>query len=100
SPVTAPPPGVTNLKAVVTGSGLDITRANPASSLYSYTVVRIEPSGRPAGLSPIAGQPVFAGTGTAAAATALPARRPYPVVAYPVDNYGNVSAPVASTVAL
>ena len=99
SPVTAPPAGVTNLKAVVTGSGLDITWANPASSLYSYTVVRIEPSGRPAGLSPIAGQPVFAGTGTAAAATGLRAGRTYTVVAYTVDNYGNVSAPVASTVA-
>ena len=46
-----------------------------------------------------AGQPVFAGTGTAAAATGLRAGRTYTVVAYTVDDYGNVSAPVASTVA-
>jgi hypothetical protein len=43
-----------------------ITWANPTASRYSYTVVRIEPSGTLAGLSPIAGGGVFAGTGTAA----------------------------------
>jgi hypothetical protein len=54
-PVTAPPPGVTNLSAVVSGSGLAITWANPTASRYRYTLVRIEPSGTLAGLSPIAG---------------------------------------------
>jgi hypothetical protein len=96
--VTAPPPGVTNLNAVVSGSGLDITWVNPTVSRYRYTVVRIEPSGTLAGLSPIAGGAVFAGTGTAAVAHGLKTGRTYTVVAYTVDSYGNVSAPVKSAV--
>jgi len=97
-PVTAPPAGVTKLKAAVAGSGLDITWANPTSSLYRYTVVRIEPSGKPAGVSPIAGSPVFAGTGTKAVVSGLKAGKKYTVVAYTVDQYGNVSTPVEALV--
>jgi hypothetical protein len=98
--VTTPPPGITNLRAVVSGSSLDITWANPTASRYSYTVVRIEPSGTLAGLSPVAGGAVFAGTGTAASVTGLRTGRTYTVVAYTVDKYGNVSAPVESSVAI
>jgi hypothetical protein len=98
--VTAPPPGVTNLQAVVNGSSLDITWVNPTAGGYSYTVVRIEPSGTLAGLSPVAGGGVFAGTGTAASVTGLRTGRTYTVVAYTVDTYGNVSAPVKSSVAV
>ena len=97
--VTAPPPGVTQLNAVASGSGLDITWANPATSVYSYTVVRIEPSGTLAGVSPVAGGAVFAGPGTAAVATGLRTGRTYTIVAYTVDKYGNVSSPVESSVA-
>ena len=97
--MTAPPPGVTELNAVASGSGLDITWANPATSVYSYTVVRIEPSGTLAGVSPVAGGAVFAGPGTAAVATGLRAGRTYTIVAYTVDKYGNVSTPVESSVA-
>jgi serine protease len=96
--VTGPPPGVTNLQAVVTSSGLKITWANPANSRYRYTVVRIAPSGTPAGLSPIAGDAVFAGTGTTAVATGLRPGQAYTVVSYTVDQYGNVSTPVESSV--
>ena len=70
------------------------------SSRYRFTLVRIEPSGTLAGLSPAAGGAVFAGTGTTAAVTGLKAGRTYTVGAYPVDQYGNVSAPVESTVTL
>ena len=97
--VTAPPPGVTELNAVASGSGLDITWANPATSVYSYTVVRIESSGTLAGVSPVAGGAVFAGPGTAAVATGLRTGRTYTIVAYTVDKYGNVSTPVESSVA-
>jgi hypothetical protein len=41
---------------------------------------------------------VFAGIGTAATVTGLQAGRTYTVVAYTVDQYGNVSAPVESAV--
>ena len=61
-------------------------------------MVRIEPSGAPAGVSPIAGGAVFAGTGTTAVATGLQTGKKYTVVAYTVDKYGNVSAPVESSV--
>jgi hypothetical protein len=98
-PVTAPPAGVTYLKTAVTSSGLDITWANPTTSLYAYTVVRIEPSGTPAGVSPAAGDAVFAGTGTSAGVHGLKADRTYTIVAYTVDKYGNVSTPVESSVA-
>ena len=74
-----------------------ITWTNPTSSLYRYTVVRIEPSGSPAGVSPIAGGPVFAGAGTSAVAASLLTGQTYTVVAYTVDKYGNVSAPVESS---
>lgn len=96
--VTTPPPGVTNLQAVVNGSSLDVTWANPTASSYSYTVVRIEPSGTLAGLSPIAGGGVFAGTGTAASVTGLRTGKTYTVVAFTVDNSGNVSTPVETSV--
>src|SRR5262249_25625061 len=96
--VTTLSPGVTNLQAVVSGSGLDITWANPTASRYSYTVVRIEPSGTLAGLSPVAGGGVFAGTGTAVSVTGLRTGRTYTVVAFTVDKYGNVSTPVESSV--
>jgi hypothetical protein len=98
SPVTAPPAGVTKLKGVVAGSSLDISWVNPTSSTYRYTVVRIAGPGTPAGVSPIAGNPVFAGTGTSAVAPGLQAGQTYTVVAYTVDQYGNVSAPVESSV--
>src|SRR5215831_4832875 len=98
--VTTPPPGVTNLQAVVNGSSLDITWANPTATSYSYTVVRIEPSGTLAGLSPIAGRGVFAGTGTVASVTGLRTGRTYTVVAFTVDKTGNVSTPVETSVAL
>ena len=52
-----------------------------------------------AGLSLVAGGSVFAGTGTAASVTGLRTGRTYTVVAYTVDKYGNVSAPVESSVA-
>lgn len=96
-PVTAPPAGVTNLTAAVSGSDLDITWTNPTSSLYRYTVVRIVPTGKPAGVSPIAGGDVFAGPGTSAVATGLRAGVTYTIVAFTVDIYGNVSAPVESS---
>jgi hypothetical protein len=97
SPVTAPPAGITRLKAAAAGSSLNITWANPTNSNYRYTVVRLEASGTPAGVSPIAGGPVFAGTGTSAAASGLQAGHTYTVVAYTVDKYGNVSAPVETS---
>jgi hypothetical protein len=97
-PVTARPAGVTKLRAVVTMSGLAITWANPATRLYAYTVVRIEPSRRPAAVSPVAGGAVFAGTGTTAVAHGLQVGRRYTVVAYTVDKYGNVGTPVESSV--
>jgi hypothetical protein len=49
-------------------------------------------------LSPIAGDAVFAGTGTTAVATGLRTGQAYTVVAYTVDQYGNVSTPVESSV--
>ena len=97
-PVTAPPAGVTNLKAVKATSALDITWTNPTAALYKYTVVRIESSGGLAGVSPIAGTGVFAGTGTKTVVHGLTAGRTYTVVAFTADKYGNVSAPVESTV--
>lgn len=97
-PVTTPPAGVTGLKATVAANGLDISWVNPTTSIYRYTVVRIEPSAKPAGVSPIAGGPVFAGPGTSAVALGLRTGQTYTVVAYTVDTYGNVSIPVESTV--
>jgi hypothetical protein len=97
-PVTASPAGVTGLTAVATGPVLHITWGNPTTGRYHYTVVRIEPSGRPAGVSPISGDPVFAGAGTTAVAKGLQAGQKYTVVAYTVDTYGNVSTPVETSV--
>lgn len=94
--VTTPPAGVTKLTATVSGSNLDLSWANPAS--IAYTMVRILPTGTPAGLSPIAGNAVFAGTGTSAVAYSLKTGQKYTVVAYTVDTSGNVSAPVETTV--
>jgi hypothetical protein len=93
APVTAPPPAVSGLTAVSTSAGLGISWANPTSSIYRYTLVRIEPSPNPAGLAPYAGTAVYAGTGTSAVAHGLIKGATYTVVAYTVDEYGNVSAP-------
>lgn len=96
-PVTTAPAGVTSLTATVSGSNLDVKWTNPASTLYAYTMVRIVPASAPAGVSPIAGSAVFAGTGTSGVAYSLKAGQAYTVVAYTVDKDGNVSAPVEST---
>ncbi len=93
APATAPPPGVSGLTAATTSSGLSISWANPTSSIYRYTLVRIEPSPSPAGLAPYAGTAVYAGTGTSSVAHGLIKGDTYTVVAYTVDEYGNVSAP-------
>jgi hypothetical protein len=97
-PVTTPPPGVSSLAAVSTTSGLDITWANPTASIYRYTVVRIESSGSPVGVTPFVGAAVYAGTGTSAVVHGLVNGHSYTVVAYTVDQYGNVSRPVQSSV--
>jgi hypothetical protein len=97
-PVTGPPPGVSGLAATATGSGLAISWANPASSGYRYTLVRIMPSGSPAGLAPYAGSAVYAGTGTSAGAHGLVKGDTYTVAAYTVDQYGNVSGPAETQV--
>jgi len=96
-PVTTPPAGVTRLNAVATSSGLNVTWTNPTAN-YSYTVVRLESSGAPAGVSPIAGAAIYAGTGAAAVVHGLRSGHTYTVVAYTVDQYGNISAPVKHTV--
>ena len=98
-PVTVAP-GVSNLTAVATGTGLDITWANPASSGYRYTLVRIVPSASPAGVAPHAGSAVYAGAGTSAVAHGLTGGRTYTVVAYTVDQYGNASYPAEYRIAL
>jgi hypothetical protein len=85
--------GVSGLAAVATGSGVDITWANPASSSYRYTLVRIVPSASPAGVAPYAGSAVYAGTGNSAIVHGLTGGRTYTVVAYTVDKYGNPSYP-------
>ena len=97
-PVTAPAPGVSGLTASATGSGLAISWANPASTGYRYTLVRIIPSGNPAGLAPYASAAVYAGTGTSAAAQGLVKGDTYTVTAYAVDQYGNVSAPAVTQI--
>ncbi len=81
----------------VSTSGLKITWANPAMSIYRYTVIRIESSGNPVGVAPYAGVPVSAGGGTSAVAYGLRSHT-YKVVAYTVDEYGNVSRPVELSV--
>lgn len=86
-------PGVSGLTAVSTGSGADITWANPASTGYRYTLVRIVSSASPAGVAPFAGTAVYAGRGTSAVAHGLASGRTYTVVAYTVDKYGNPSYP-------
>ena len=96
--VTTPPPGVSSLKAVTAGSALDVTWVNPTVTRYRYTVVRIESSGSLAGVSPIAGTSVFTGTGTSAVVNGLQTGHTYTVVAFTVDKYGNVSAPVETSV--
>jgi len=85
--------GVSDLTAVATGSGLDITWANPASSSYRYTLVRIVPSASPVGVAPYTGSAGYAGTGTSAIVRGLTGGRTYTVVAYAVDKYGNPSYP-------
>lgn len=95
--VTAAPAGVTNLTTTVSGSNLNISWTNPASTVYAYTMVRIVPTSAPAGVSPIAGSAVFAGTGTTGVAYSLKAGQAYTVIAYTVDKTGNVSAPVESS---
>jgi hypothetical protein len=99
-PVTSAPAGVSNLKAVSTSSGLSISWTNPAISIYSYTLIRLERSGSPVGLAPNAGTAVYAGGGTSALASAsgLVSGHTYTVVAYTVDTYGNVSRPVKMSV--
>jgi len=82
----------------VSTSGLKITWANPAMSIYRYTVIRIESSGNPVGVAPYAGVPVSAGGGTSAVAYGLRSGHTYKVVAYTVDEYGNVSRPVELSV--
>ncbi len=86
-------PSVSGLTAVSTGSGLDITWANPASTGYRYTLVRIVSSASPAGVAPFAGTALYAGTGTSAVAHGLASGQTYTVVAYTVDKYGNSSYP-------
>jgi hypothetical protein len=97
-PVTGPPPGVSALTATAAGAGIAISWANPASSGYRYTLVRIIPSGSPAGLAPYAGFAVYAGSGTNATAHGLVKGDTYTVAAYAVDQYGNVSAPAETQI--
>lgn len=90
-PVTTPAPSVTKLKAVAAAPKLTITWANPTGSRYAYTLVRIYSSGTPAGVSPIAGRAVYAGTGAATTVYGLTSGLWYTVVVYTVDPYGNMS---------
>jgi hypothetical protein len=90
--------GVSRLNAGVNQSGLQITWANPASSRYRYTLVRIEPSGTPAGIAPYAGTSAYGGTGTSSTVHGLVKGHTYTIVAYAVDKYGNVSHPTQRTI--
>jgi hypothetical protein len=98
APVTTPPAGVSNLSAVPSSTGLHLTWANPSPSGYRYTVVRVESSAKPYAVSPVAGLSGYAGTGTAATVHGLRTGHTYTVVAYTVDQYGNVSQPAETTV--
>ena len=97
APVVTPPPGPIHLAASPTAGGANISWTNPTYTPYRYTVIRIEPR-HPVAEAPIAGQAVYQGTGTTASVTGLTAGVTYTVTGFTVDEFGNVSLPVNTTV--
>jgi hypothetical protein len=85
----SPPAGVSDLAATRAGSALRVSWRNPAGS--HYTLIRIE-EGSPVGLSPVAGQAVYSGSGTSAQMIGLASGSTYTVTAFTVDEFGDVSA--------
>jgi hypothetical protein len=93
APVVTSPPGVTNLAATHQAGGLSVTWQNPSASGYRYTLIRIE-AGTPAAVAAFAGLSGYAGSGTSTTIKGLHSGSPYTLVAFTVDQYGNVSYPV------
>jgi hypothetical protein len=91
---------VTALKASATGSGAAISWANPTSSRYRYTLVRVEPTGSPVGIAAYAGKAVYSGTGTTTVVHGLLSGHTYTIVAYAIDQYGNVSLPITRKITM
>jgi hypothetical protein len=83
---------VTDLHAV-TGSGTaDLTWTNPGAASYLETIVRLQ-RGDPIEPQPVAGDAVYAGTGTAATISGIAPHTRYTVSVFTVDQYGNSSPP-------
>jgi hypothetical protein len=100
APVITPPPGVGQLHVTSSSGVLGVTWVNPTVSRFRYTVVRVEPSGAPAGVAPFAGLSAYAGIGKSVKVHGLIIGHRYTVAVFTVDQYGNVSSPARYAVTL
>lgn len=98
APVIQPPPGVGSLKVTSSAGVVSASWVNPTLSTYLHTIVRVERSGAPYGVAPIAGLAAYLGTGQSVKVGGLTVGNSYTVVVYTVDKYGNVSSPVRQTI--
>ncbi|MDR2988536.1 MAG: hypothetical protein LBV34_27240 [Nocardiopsaceae bacterium] len=98
APVITPPPGVGSLHVSSSSGVVSVNWVNPTLTRYLHTIVRIERSGTPVGVAPVAGVSGYVGTGQAVQVHGLTVGNSYNVVVYTVDKYGNVSSPVRQTI--